>query len=101
MYLALKLTTVAGQRYNIIVEANPNVTQASGNYWIRTVPVVCGLSRFNTTVDERTGIVRYNPWSQDDPTTSTWDFSRDCSDETYTSLKPVVPWTVHWNATRE
>jgi len=89
-----------GQRYNIIVEASPNKTTSDGNYWIRTVPASGGCSRFDNNVDNRTGIVRYNPFDGTDPSSEIWDFAIDCSDETYTSLEPVVPWTVHWNGTR-
>jgi len=44
---------------------------------------------------EQTGILRYDGSSTDEPTTMQWkDISLSCSDETYTSLHPVVPWLV-------
>ncbi|EMC95423.1 hypothetical protein BAUCODRAFT_149398 [Baudoinia panamericana UAMH 10762] len=89
-----------GQRYNIIVSALPNVTSPDGNYWIRTVSASGGCARFdNPQPDNRTGIVRYNPFSKSLPSTSMWEFATLCSDETYSSLEPVVPWEVHWNGT--
>ena len=44
---------------------------------------------------ERTGVLRYNPESTDYPTSLPWnDLSLRCSDETYSSLRPVLEWTV-------
>lgn len=97
-----------GQRYHVIVQANP-VSDGGGPpptddaFWIRTWKADC--FRFNNSAVppqvspgyERSGILRYGN-SQALPTTSSWpvgkNVSLDCSDETYTSLKPILPWTV-------
>ena len=93
-----------GQRYNVIVEANPllyNDTDslpADGNYWIRTYVARCGgPSQRGQWGYERTGILRYNKTSHTLPSNHSqpWqNVSLDCSDETYTSLHPIVPWQV-------
>jgi Multicopper oxidase len=90
-----------GQRYHVIVTADPRPNgkrlPVDGNYWIRTWKADC--FGFNHTTDaspgfEKTGILRYGS-SQALPTTKQWsDISYRCSDETYTSLKPILPWTV-------
>ncbi|OCL11693.1 laccase-like multicopper oxidase [Glonium stellatum] len=70
-----------GQWYHVIVEANP----------------VAGSCRIPHSLDvyERTGIVRYNDTSTSDPTSQEWpNISKQCSDETYSSLKPILPWFV-------
>ena len=85
-----------GQRYNVIVEAIPHTSSPDGNYWIRTVPAN-DCSHFRPTPDNRTGIVRYDPMSTTDPSTDPWVFAVECSDETYSSLVPVVPWNITWN----
>lgn len=86
-----------GQRYHVIVEANATHPSEDGNYWIRTWKANC----FNFDQSkaspgyETTGILRYNSSSQALPTTSAWEnVSLACSDETYTSLVPILPWTV-------
>jgi Multicopper oxidase len=83
-----------GQRYHVIVNAT-DPTKA-GNYWIRTLKADC--FRFNQGKASRgyetTGILRYSS-SQALPNTTKWDnISTDCSDETYDSLRPIVPWEV-------
>lgn len=84
-----------GQRYNVIVEATPETVSPDGNYWIRTVPVP-GCSPFNGTPDNRTGIIRYDPESNTDPSSRAWEFDVSCSDEPYEKLVPVYPWNVTW-----
>ena len=93
-----------GQRYDVIVEAKPqedpethNPLPLDGNYWIRTFVVDrCFADMTHGSPGyEETGILRYNSSSTADPSTSQWkDISLACSDETYTSLHPVVPWIV-------
>ena len=99
-----------GQRYDIIVEANPlsysDGTQLpiDGNYWIRTYIAPCRgepernscKSPNGTTCDyERTGILRYNSTSTALPSTQPWDGIRlACEDEDPAKLIPVLPWTV-------
>ena len=84
-----------GQRYNIIVEANPINNTADQNFWIRTSPAP-QCANFNPlhSPDERTGIVRYT-LNNDLPSTSRGDFDVNCADETYfRDIKPIVNWTV-------
>ncbi|KAJ4301509.1 hypothetical protein N0V90_003602 [Kalmusia sp. IMI 367209] len=87
-----------GQRYHVIVEANPSPKTDDGNYWIRTVPAI-GCEAFNSTREwtinnSTTGIVRYDPNSDALPTSLNNTFPLDCSDEPYDKLIPVLPWTI-------
>lgn len=102
-----------GQRYHVIVEANPVANARGppprdGNFWIRTRKAECfgfvnpenaptPLPARTTTASlhyEKAGILRYSD-SKALPTSSEWEgVSVRCSDETYSSLKPVLPWTV-------
>ncbi|CAJ2512223.1 Uu.00g052380.m01.CDS01 [Anthostomella pinea] len=90
-----------GQRYNVIVEARPeagpdNPIPEDGNFWIRTF-TANGCGEFQTDSfpgSERSGIIRYDDTSTAEPTSLPWNVSKHCSDETYTSLRPVVPWQV-------
>ncbi|KAF2201219.1 hypothetical protein GQ43DRAFT_471972 [Delitschia confertaspora ATCC 74209] len=85
-----------GQRYHVIVEASPTEPSLDGNYWIRTVPATgCQGFRTQYTVENSTtGIIRYDPLSTSDPTSKPNQFDIKCSDETYSSLEPILPWTV-------
>ncbi|KAL3426474.1 multicopper oxidase [Phlyctema vagabunda] len=89
-----------GQRYTVVVEANPlnesSPLAADGNYWIRTQIASCfGQTGEPPTGYDEVGILRYNASSKSDPTTKRWPgISLDCSDEAYTSLHPILPWTV-------
>ena len=98
-----------GQRYNIIVEANPlsyndgTELPTDGNYWIRTYIAPCkyNLNTGNapdgvaTCKYERTGILRYNSTSTALPTTLPWDgIPLTCSDEDPAKLSLVLQWTV-------
>ena len=97
------LTSCLGQRYNIIVEANPVNNTADRNFWIRTSPApnCTHFNPNNTAPDERTGIVRYTV-NADLPTTSTGKFLVDCADETYfRKITPIVPWSVSKTRTRK
>jgi len=85
-----------GQRYHVIVEANPQVEVPGSSYWIRTT-VAQGCSSFATTravPDERTGILRYDANSPFEPISKKHIFPTKCSDEPYEKLKPVLRWTV-------
>ncbi|KAF9763604.1 hypothetical protein IL306_003049, partial [Fusarium sp. DS 682] len=92
-----------GQRYNVIVEANPlagdvNPVPEDGNFWIRTwVPEAndrCGVKPGGEGY-ERTGILRYNQSDTALPSSQPWvNISKACSDETYTSLRPKIPWYI-------
>ena len=90
-----------GQRYNLIVEANPlayNSTSplpTDGNYWIRTYIIACGGALVVSPGYERNGILRYDSSSTADPSSQPWDnVATDCADEAYTSLHPILPWQV-------
>ena len=92
-----------GQRYNVIVEANPllyndtDTLPTDGNYWIRAYLANCGQVQSPIGVYEKTGILRYNKTNKDLPSdlSRPWEpVSLDCSDETYTSLHPILPWQV-------
>ena len=88
-----------GQRYHVIVEANPTGDKRPKErqaYWIRTV-VADGCSGFarSSTPDSRTGIWHYEGADKSSlPNTSQGTFAVACSDEPYEKLVPVVPWTV-------
>ncbi|RGP71961.1 hypothetical protein FSPOR_3076 [Fusarium sporotrichioides] len=91
-----------GQRYNVIVEANPlagdvNEIPEDGNFWIRTwVAKNCGSrTALPDGPYERTGILRYNHSDTALPSSQPWvNISMACSDETYSSLRPKLPWYV-------
>ncbi|KAK0651136.1 multicopper oxidase-domain-containing protein [Cercophora newfieldiana] len=101
-YMNTSVLIGIGQRYNVIVEADPKASAAqpldsNGNYWIRTWTADnCGPGvRNKSKTYMQTGILRYNNASTAKPQTSAWkDISLACSDEAYTSLRPVLPWTV-------
>ena len=84
-----------GQRYHVIVEANPNEVSHDGNYWLRTVPADgCGRFADRGALETKTGILRYNESSTSDPTTTQNTFGNECADETYTDLRPTLKWEV-------
>ncbi len=97
-----------GQRYNVIVEANPlsyndgTELPTDGNYWIRTYIAPCryqlnscNAPKVATCNYERTGILRYNSTSKASPTTLPWSgIPLTCSDEDPAKLSPVLQWTV-------
>ncbi|KAG8531337.1 uncharacterized protein KY384_002966 [Bacidia gigantensis] len=101
-YTTSSILVGIGQRYNVIVEANPvsnNNTgpiAADGNYWIRTFTADCGGHQGVSPNYMETGILRYNSSSPATPTTTEWtDFSpQECGDEPYASLIPKVNWTI-------
>ncbi len=90
-----------GQRYNVIVEANPifNASQPIPddlNFWMRTYVSECtGGTAGYPEGYEASGVLRYNSESTAFPRSLPWnDVSKDCSDETYASLVPVYQWHV-------
>ena len=83
-----------GQRYHVIVTADPDAPSNDGNYWIRTWRANCFVFPAGSPGYEKTGILRYGD-SKALPTTKPWNnVSLACSDETYESLHPIRPWTV-------
>ena len=103
-YLNTSVLIGIGQRYNVIVEADPRANSTTQpvnsdqNYWIRTwVADNCGpgVGGTKSKFYMQTGILRYNSSSTSKPQSNPWnDISKACSDETYTSLRPVLPWVV-------
>ena len=88
-----------GQRYNVIVEAKPDgdINDTEGNFWIRTStpPRFCGVAQDPVKQTNQTGILRYNNRSTALPNSLPWrGVSVKCSDETYTSLRPKIPWYI-------
>ena len=85
-----------GQRYNIIVEANPGDSNST-DFWIRTY-VVAGKNCYTSAPPPgkeeymKTGIIRYDNSSTAEPTSTEWpklDYTY-CRDEP--KFTPVVPW---------
>ncbi|KAF3020071.1 hypothetical protein E8E14_000861 [Neopestalotiopsis sp. 37M] len=94
-----------GQRYNVVVEANPldksSPLAKDGNYWIRMEIADCfgqnlpiGSTPTPSSYSE-VGILRYDSSSTTNPSSQKWpNIALNCSDETYTSLNPILPWAV-------
>ncbi|KAK1751366.1 Dihydrogeodin oxidase [Echria macrotheca] len=83
------ITLGIGQRYEIIVEANADLSNTT-DFWIHSH--FCGLPDL---LDSRIGIIRYNGSSTADPPTGPpahLDFG--CDDPAPHLLKPIVPRTV-------
>lgn len=77
----------AGQRYDVVFEANQDV----GNYWMRaTYQTACNALVIGR--NDIKGIIRYEGANMnEDPTTTTWSSITDsCGDEPYASLVPYV-----------
>ena len=87
-----------GQRYAVIVEANPSApVQKDGNYWIRTI-VSDNCGTINQSNPEM-GVIRYNARSTALPTsTNHTALSKVCADEPPENLVPIVPWPVDHQA---
>lgn len=92
-----------GQRYNVIVEADPKPVlpgtpiPTDGNFWIRTIVPEstgrCGTS--GAAGYDRAGILRYDDSSTADPTSEPWpNIPTRCSDEPYASMTPTYEWHV-------
>lgn len=94
-YYADSVLIGIGQRYHVIVEANPSnslLPVEDQNYWIRTVGAdhCADIEQPNPLI----GIIRYNAGSTKKPTTTAYQFSKVCADEPLESLIPVVPWYI-------
>lgn len=82
-----------GQRYHIIVAANPIDGNDKANYWIRTTPANgCTPSGFKN-INPRTGIVVYKD-KPAEPVDYPLNFDLTCRDEPYEKLVPVLNWTI-------
>lgn len=94
-YPANSIAVGIGQRYNIVVDANPIDSDAS-DFWIRTHVIKgdnCHTGDPPPGPDYmNTGIIRYNETSRADPTTSPWkDLNTTyCRDEPAST--PKVTW---------
>ncbi|KAK0704299.1 multicopper oxidase-domain-containing protein, partial [Lasiosphaeris hirsuta] len=91
-----------GQRYQIIVEAQPEAhgydeLPADGNYWIRThiINNCPDTPAPDNDYYMQTGILRYDNTSTATPTSQPWpDLDLNCTEEPLGNLEPKVPWTV-------
>lgn len=88
-----------GQRYNVVVEANPiNAPANMTNFWIRLQIADCFRQTHDGTYKKGydvAGILRYDNSSTAKPTSTQWsDISYGCSDEDYSKIRPIVPWNV-------
>ena len=98
-YTVNNIVVHIGQRYNIVVQAKNESEIGDGNFWIRTT--TCYTNSINPgpglTDWMKTGIVRYNDQSKDDPTDRTskpWPSAQSCDDEPLGNLHPKHKWTV-------
>ena len=105
-YNTTYLNVAIGQRYNVIVEAQPSSAypiSGNGNFWVRAlVTEDCNLQTPVTPGYERVGILRYNN-NPSTPSSSSWptlNCSTDtvcippCVDEDVNDLSPILPWKV-------
>ncbi|ORY09854.1 multicopper oxidase-domain-containing protein [Clohesyomyces aquaticus] len=94
-YMTDHIVIGIGQRYHVIVTANPIDGNDDATYWIRTSPAKgCtppGL--FPNEVDSRTGIVVYRK-STAEPVDYPIKYPLTCRDEPYDKLVPIVRWDI-------
>jgi FtsP/CotA-like multicopper oxidase with cupredoxin domain len=84
-YNTTQLSICVGQRYDIIVTAKRST---SGNFWLRAIPPTsCSES---SATDKVKGIIRYDAASSADPTTSAYNYTDSCEDESQSDLVPYV-----------
>jgi hypothetical protein len=88
-----------GQRYNVVVEANPvNAPSNMTDFWIRAEIADCFSQNHNTEYPkgyDQAGILRYDSLSTAKPESQAWtDIAHKCSDEDYSKIHPVVPWNI-------
>ena len=92
-----------GQRYHVVVEANPHKKDKEGNYiphdgkefWIRTIPADdCSQFELGNKLDERQGMLYYDHITDVVPKTVRAGFSLQCRDEPFEKLNPFLPWAV-------
>ncbi|ETI23255.1 hypothetical protein G647_05054 [Cladophialophora carrionii CBS 160.54] len=90
-YMTDHVVVGIGQRYHIIVTANPMDGYDDASYWIRTIPAAGCSPKAMQSIDNRTGIIIYK---KKDPVDYPRTFSIECRDEPYGKLVPVLNWTV-------
>jgi Multicopper oxidase len=82
-----------GQRYNVIVEADPQNSNET-DFWIRTYVLSgCHFNPMRNAPEYmKTGIIRYDASSTADPKSAAWGNldTKTCRDEA--GLVPTVPW---------
>ncbi|KAJ4408882.1 hypothetical protein N0V82_009612 [Gnomoniopsis sp. IMI 355080] len=83
-YNTTDLSIGMAQRYDVIVTAK-DLTE--GSFWLRAIPQE-SCSESDAT-DDIKGIIRYGS-STDEPTTSAWDYTDSCLDESSSDLIPYV-----------
>jgi FtsP/CotA-like multicopper oxidase with cupredoxin domain len=98
-YTRNSLVVHIGQRYNIVVQARDKSKIGDGNFWIRTSTCYTDSIRPGSEAFDsmKTGIVRYNDQSTDDPTDRTskpWPGPQVCDDEPLGNIHPKLEWTV-------
>ena len=83
-----------GQRYNIVVVANP-ISSSDTNFWIRTHQSPCGSVDNLGPNYMNTGIISYDNSTGPDPTTTEWPNANpnDCKDEPLLKIQPIVTWS--------
>lgn len=92
-YTTHQILVGIGQRYHVIVEANPDTPSPNGNYWINTWVAECFRFQGGSQNYSQTGVIQYGD-SNDPPTTSSPQPDLTCADEPYESLVPIVQWNV-------
>ena len=94
-YNATSIVVHIGQRYNIVVQAKEKSEIGDGNFWIRTFTCYGdGIHPGPSDDWMKTGIVRYNNQSTDDPTSDPGPRSENCDDEPLGNIHPKHKWTV-------
>ncbi|KXJ91823.1 multicopper oxidase-domain-containing protein [Microdochium bolleyi] len=103
-YQNTSLLVGIGQRYNVIVEAQPETTghdnpiPEDGNFWIRTwLAEGCsgGLKDSASPGYEKAGVLRYHKSSMAEPRSKPWPkVAKKCSDEDAKSLRPILKWNI-------
>ena len=97
-YTTESILVAIGQRYHVIVEANPDPSGGplpdDGNYWIHIYEADCvhDFTRGDPGYD-KVGILSYSG-SRTYPNTTAWNVSTECSDEDFNNLVPILPWSV-------
>jgi hypothetical protein len=87
-YQTDSLLVSIAQRYDVIVEANA----VADNYWLRAGWVLSCLT--NGSLNNITGIARYDSTSADEPTSAGITVGTNCGDEPLESLVPYLAMNV-------